>query len=130
MKVISLLLMLFFTSGLRAEVPAMGCDGLSDLRQLFECRAKVQAEKLDLLNALYEAALSEMPVVNELDIRKARQQLVLSQMAWREYVTKNCDFVGGKQGGSNQWVSFFSSECFINEIQKRIEFFRNIPHGG
>lgn len=116
---------LLLSTAIQADPQPGNCTEPSDQQQLFECRAKLQAEKSKVLDVLFAAALKRLPESGELDSRKARQQLVLAQKAWRDYVDKNCDFIGGQQGGSNPWVSYFAAECVIEETQKRIDFFKN-----
>lgn len=82
------------------------------------------------LESVYQSALDKLPDVSRRDIRKAKDQLRKAQSAWRIYRDENCDYVGGLQGGSNMSVTEFSTECALEETEKRIDFFRNLPMGG
>ena len=96
--------------------------------------AKCVGKSLEAANAevdrAYQSALAELPESDPNDTRKGRNQLRRAQEAWRNYVTEQCAFVGGVQGGSNLWVTTFAGECELKETAKRLEFFRNPPRGG
>lgn len=96
--------------------------------------AQCAAQKLTNLDAelesVYQAALEKLPDVSHRDIRKAKDQLRKAQSAWYIYRDENCDYVGGLQGGNNMSVTEFSTECALEETEKRIDFFRHLPLGG
>jgi len=96
--------------------------------------AQCSAEKLKLLeqqlDSSYMAALKKLPDTNHWDIRKTKDQLIKAQAAWKTYRDENCSYVGGLQGGKNMMVTDFSIECSLQETEKRIGFFRNLPRGG
>ncbi len=130
MKLLFLLLILSIAPSAHADPAPPDCTAPSEWRVIFECRRILYNERSKVLAELYAAALEGEPEPNGLDNRKGKPQLILSQKAWQAYVDANCDYVGGKQGGSNQWVSYFAFECVLEEVQKRIDFFKNPPHGG
>ena len=130
MKGLFLLLILSATHSVHADPVQTDCAAPHDQWALFKCRDKLMIEKSKALNDLYAAALESEPEPSGQDNRKGKPQLILSQKAWQTYVDANCNYVGGKQGGSNQWVSYFAQECMLEETQKRIDFFKNPPHGG
>jgi uncharacterized protein YecT (DUF1311 family) len=104
------------------------CDGDSHLQDV-QCLGKqIQALEKEL-DVLYRATLSKLPDSVPTDNRKGKPQLVKAQEAWRKYVDQHCDFIGGIQGGSNLWVTDFATRCELDEIKKRIEFFKNVPWG-
>jgi uncharacterized protein YecT (DUF1311 family) len=88
---------------------------------------------IDLLNekvdSAYRKALYARPERDDFDLRKNRDQLRKSQVAWLAYKDENCTLVGGLEGGSNLWVTQFSAECEIDEIEKRIDFLQRVANG-
>ncbi|NVZ99154.1 lysozyme inhibitor LprI family protein [Pseudomonas gingeri] len=96
--------------------------------------AQCKAEKLKDLNAVLDAhyrdALNKLPEVGSEDVRKTKEQLKKAQSAWQVYRDENCSYVGGLQGGSSMWVTIFSVDCVLEETERRIEFFKNLPVGG
>ncbi len=96
--------------------------------------AQCKAEKLKSLekelDADYQEALGKLPDSSEWDIRQTKAQLEKSQRSWLVYRNENCSYVGGLQGGSNIWVTIFADDCAIEETERRIVFFKNLPTGG
>jgi uncharacterized protein YecT (DUF1311 family) len=62
------------------------------------------------LDGLYRTALEKRPDSDRFDIRKGKAQLIKAEDAWQKYRTEHCKFVGGLQGGSNLWVSYFGTK--------------------
>lgn len=81
------------------------------------------------LDQYYQAALAKLPDESD-DPRKAKEQLVRAESAWKSFVDENCKYVGGLQGGSALYVSTFYDDCMLDELSRRIEFFRHLPVGG
>ena len=102
------------------------CDGL-DHPQEIACIAKDISEKKARLDSLYHAALSKLSDHDPNDNRRSRSQLEKSETAWSQYVEENCAYVGGQEGGSNSWVTYFSELCLVDEYDARITFFRDPP---
>ena len=82
------------------------------------------------VDQLYNSALANMPVTDELDTRKSKAQLVKAQDAWKTYVQENCAYVGGLEGGGNLWATIFSEQCLRDEYRRRIDFFAHPPSNG
>jgi uncharacterized protein YecT (DUF1311 family) len=93
-------------------------------------REQVQclSDKIDaadtVLDTLYSAVLAKLPDNDPSDTRKSKAQLVKAEDAWRNYVDQNCAYIGAAEGGSNLWVTNFMARCQLDEIRKRIDFFR------
>lgn len=101
------------------------CDEGGTLEQV-QCLAKI-TKKLDAeMNAVYQKALTAMPEKSETDTRKEREQLRKSQRAWLKYKDENCNLIGGMEGGSNLWVTYFSVQCENEAITNRIKFLKGI----
>jgi uncharacterized protein YecT (DUF1311 family) len=79
------------------------------------------------MNEVYETHIKKIEQKNaSTDNRKKSEQLKKSQSTWKSFRDANCDFIGGQKGGSNIWVTTFSSQCMIQETKSRIEFFKKI----
>jgi uncharacterized protein YecT (DUF1311 family) len=89
---------------------------------------KIEAAEVDL-DMVFNLVLSELPDSDSNDNRKGKAQFRKAQGAWRIYRNEHCAFIGGIQGGSNLWVTHFAGECELEETNKRIEFFKNVPWG-
>jgi uncharacterized protein YecT (DUF1311 family) len=91
-------------------------------REQIECLSqKIDAARAQL-ETVYTAALARMPANDPDDRRKSRVQLTSAQTAWQAFVEANCAYVGGAEGGSNQWVTNFASRCELQAIRERIVF--------
>jgi len=77
------------------------------------------------LTIAYRETLATLPDTDDRDKRKTKAQLVAAQKAWLAYRDANCDFQGGMEGGSNAWVSTFSTDCKIAETKKRIVYLKH-----
>lgn len=99
------------------------------------CQVKRLQRLNNILNQVYKAALATMPEKSDYgsmpdnDNRKEREQLRKSQRAWLIYRNEQCALEGGLQGGSNNWVSTFSSYCEEKETKLRIKFLKTIVSG-
>ncbi|NWD66707.1 DUF1311 domain-containing protein [Pseudomonas gingeri] len=127
-------ILFFLIVGLGGCMSAMADDGPCSTQSSSLETAQCSAEKLKYLEQKldfsYEAALKTLPDTSRWDIRKTKGQLIKAQSAWRIYMEENCSYVGGLQGGNNMMVTEFSNECSLQETEKRIDFFRDLPKGG
>jgi len=89
---------------------------------------KIEAAEKEL-DRLFNATLEKLRDSDPSDTRKGKQQLRKAQEAWRAYRDEHCAFIGGIQGGSNLWVTHFGAECELEETNKRIQFFKQVPWG-
>ena len=105
------------------------CDQSTHLTVMECLNARIGVAAAEL-KVLYSATLAQRPDLDPSDIRKTRAQLLKSQEAWRNYVTAQCDLVGGLQGGSNSWVTTFAMQCVLEETKKRVDFLKHLPQGG
>jgi len=112
-------------AGTASSEPCDAQDHLSEVR----CTAAEVARLNEELGAAYQKALDARPERDEFDLRKVRDQLRKSQLAWEKYKDENCTLLGGLEGGSNLWVTDFSEQCEKDEIQKRIEFLNRVATG-
>jgi len=90
----------------------------------------IEIQRLDKeLNSVLEKALAATPKDGTTnDKRKERQQLIESQDAWNKFREENCAFIGGLEGGNNQWVTIFSQMCEKEMLEDRIKFLKKIAH--
>ena len=107
-----------------AAAAEVGCD-VADARQLATCLVFYIDTARSEIYTRYRAALATMPDADPTDRRKSKAQLIAAEAAWRTYVDAHCAYVGGAEGGSNQWVTIFAEQCELDETTKRIEFLRH-----
>jgi uncharacterized protein YecT (DUF1311 family) len=106
-----------------AQVSAEDCAQAGDREQVECLSQKIDAARHDL-QEIYNAALAKMPDSDPQDRRRNKVQLTQAQTAWQSYVDANCAFVGGVEGGSNQWITNFASRCQLDATRERISFLR------
>ena len=63
------------------------------------------------------------------DNRRAPAYLDRAQAAWREFVTANCSVQAGLRWGSNSAVSRGLRSCYLDELERRIDFLESIATG-
>jgi uncharacterized protein YecT (DUF1311 family) len=110
-------LLLHLPAALAQDVCSQSAD-----REQIECLSQKVDTARARLSTVYAAALAKMPVNDTDDVRKSRSQLNSAQTAWKAFVDANCAYVGGAEGGSNQWVTNFASRCQLQAIDDRIAF--------
>ena len=80
------------------------------------------------LTKAYQTALAYLPKQSDIDLRKERNQLRRSQLAWLKYKNENCDLVGGLDGDMAQTITFNALLCREHEVNERIRFLRKIAN--
>lgn len=79
------------------------------------------------VDAIYKKYLEKIQIENPgADGLKKISDLKKSQQNWKLFQAANCEFMGEQQGGSNIWISNFTSQCLIQESKSRISFFEKI----
>jgi uncharacterized protein YecT (DUF1311 family) len=123
MKLRYLMVGCFFvlTAGNRLAQAQDVCAQATDREQVDCLSQKIDIARKELAS-VYATALAQLPEYNPTDIRKSRAQLVKSQSAWQAYVSANCAYVGGSEGGSNLSVTNFASRCELQAVQDRVAF--------
>jgi|EndMetStandDraft_4_1072995.scaffolds.fasta_scaffold14418_4 uncharacterized protein YecT (DUF1311 family) len=101
------------------------CDDGGTLGQV-QCLTAFNRQLDAEMNVIYQKALARLPDRDEQDSRKQREQLRRSQRAWVPYMRENCTLIGGQEGGSNLWVSYFAAMCEERELRQRIQFLEGI----
>lgn len=124
-------LLLSLTSCIIASAADNPCLTQNGSMETAQCMAEKLKSVEAQLDSSFQEALETRPDAGDLvDIRKTKAQLKKAQNAWRVYRNENCSYVGGLQGGSDIWVTIFSTECALHETERRIEFFKNLPTSG
>lgn len=119
-------LLLIATASWANDAEEDPCNKDYHLAQVQCLGKKIQAAEVEL-DKQFKATVAQLPDSDPSDNRKGKEQLRKAQEAWRHYRDEHCAFIGGIQGGSNLWVSHFAGDCELEEINKRIEFFKNVP---
>ncbi|MBG9390082.1 lysozyme inhibitor LprI family protein [Caenimonas aquaedulcis] len=100
-----------------------GCGGEGNAADV-ACLAQYLGWLDSQMNVAYLRALKALPEQDQMDKRKEREQLRKSQRAWLVYERENCALVGGREGGSNLWVTHFAAMCNERELKERIKFLK------
>jgi len=63
------------------------------------------------------------------DDRTHPKFLEASQAEWRKFVDDNCTVIGAFGGGSNSAISDRIGDCYEEELDRRIDFLREVAEG-
>ena len=63
------------------------------------------------------------------DNRSDPKYLDASQAAWKRFVDSNCTVIAAYNGGSNSATSDRLMYCYEGELDRRIQFLRNVANG-
>lgn len=102
-----------------------GCGGEGHLADV-QCLGRYLQWLDREMNTVYVKALAKLPVQDQTDDRRGREQLRKSQRAWLQYRREHCTLVGGLEGGSNLAVTAEAAMCEEREVKVRIKFLRSV----
>ena len=63
------------------------------------------------------------------DIRTDPKYLDASQTSWKQYVENDCTVIAAYGGGSNSAISDRIMYCYEDELDRRIQFLRDVTDG-
>jgi len=96
-------------------------SGLLYLNTLKTSEAQLNDKHEELVNLVSSARTPDKVRIDERLLNALKSQ----QVAWRKYVTEECELVGSLTGGAGSWQSTYATKCVANHTELRLRRVRS-----